>query len=723
MRYVGKPLKRIVEDVPLITGRATYVNDISLPSTLHAVFVRSQYAHAKFKVHCQGMCFSAQDFPVRVGLAEGEATYVGQPLAVVLAEDHYTARDLASAIEVEYDPLPAVVDPTKAIDDSSPKARSDLKSNVFREELVEAGDVGSAMKRARAVVEGELLNQRLIPSAMETRGAVAFYDGNRLTMWSSTQSAFFLKKALQEVAAKMGVRGVRAIQPAVGGAFGSKLLTYPEELALGALSIMTRRPIKWINTRAEDISSTNQGRDMRLRFKAGVDQQGRIVGIEGTLIFDAGAPIQEVNESAFGMATTAARMITGHYDISNVKMRVLGVNTNKTIIEAYRGAGRPEGSYFIERIINLAARKVGVDQYEIRQLNAVKEASMLRTPTGITHDSGKYAEALERAKPAYMELKARRDQLRSKGELAGVGVAFPAEIASFGPYETAKVKLTPGGRIQVVSGSGPHGQGDGTTFAMITAEAFQVDPSEVEVLWGDTDLIADGQYTAGSRTAAIGGAAVHEASIRLREKLAKVAAESMGVDLSHLEYSEGKFINRSNNDSMDLSRVFDRSLSMGVVPEETYSYVQKLYYSPYGVHVALVKVDLDTGEVRVLEYRAFDDVGTVINPLTTEGQVHGAVLQGVGQALYEAAVYGEDGTPMTVDFSSYHVPKATDFVRVNWTSLALAKSDNPIGAKGIGELGTIAATPAVINAVEDALNREIYVMPLNPETVLKLIKG
>nr|WP_269470929.1 molybdopterin cofactor-binding domain-containing protein [Sulfodiicoccus acidiphilus] len=515
------------------------------------------------------------------------------------------------------------------------------------------------------------------------------------------------------------VRSVRAVQPAVGGAFGSKLMTYPEELAVSALAVLTKRPVKWFNTRAEDMASTNQGRDMILKFRAGVDRQGRILGIEGTLYFDAGAPIAEVNESAFGMASTAARMITGHYDIGNVNVRVLGVNTNKTVIEAYRGAGRPEGSYFIERIVNLAARKVGVDQFEIRQLNSLKEANQYRTPTGMTHDSGRYWEALERAKPAYLELRRKRDEMRSRGETAGVGVAFPAEIASFGPYETAKVKLTSGGKVQVVSGSGPHGQGDGTAFAMIAADVFEVDPSQVEVLWGDTDLIADGQYTAGSRTVAIGGAAVYEASLRLKERLAKTAAEAMGVDVAQLEYSEGKFRRKGDGDSMDLSRLFDASLSMGVVPEESYSYVQKLYYSPYGVHLALVKVDRETGEVRVLDYRAFDDVGTVVNPLTTEGQVHGAVLQGVGQALYEAAIYGDDGSLLSTDFLSYHVPRPKDYVRVLWTSLGLAKSDNPLGAKGIGELGTIAATPAVVNAVEDALNRELLTMPLTPEVVVR----
>jgi len=721
MRYVGKPVKRVIEDLPIITGRSTYVNDITLNGTLHAYFVRSPYAHAKFQIRgCPKGCYPVRDL-YNPGWLKDEVTFAGEPVAVVLAEDEYKAVDLAEQVEVEYSPLDPVVDPWRATEPNSPKARSDLKSNVFKESEVNTGDVESALKGAYRVVEGELINQRVIPSAMEPRGAVAKFDGKRLTIWSSTQSAFFVRNVVREAVSKYGVREVRAIQPEVGGAFGSKIIVYPEEVMVAILSVITGRPVKWFNTRSEDMLTTNHGRDMRLRFKAGFDKQGKLLGIQGTLLFDAGAPFPEVNNDSFGMASTAAAMITGHYSLENIKIKVLGVNTNKTIIGAYRGAGRPEGSYFIERIMNLGARALGADQFQIREVNALKEANYLKTPTGITHDSGKYAEALRRAKPAYLELLRKRDEIRAKGRKAGVGVSFPAEIASFGPYETAKVKVTPDGEIQVISGSGPHGQGDGTAFAQIAADVFEVDIERVKVIWGDTDLIADGQLTAGSRTVTVGGSAVYEASMRLKNKLMGVAAEKMGVKAEELTYSEGKIVHEKTGKSMTLQEVAAESLNAGLLPEENYSYVMRLYTSPYGVHLALVEVDGETGFVKVLDYRAFDDVGNVINPLLAEGQVHGGVLQGIGQALYEEAVYSEDGHLLTGTFSDYALPTAVEAPVVSWISLTLSKSDTPLGSKGIGELGTIASTPAAINAVEDAINAQVTSMPAKPDYLVKLM--
>lgn len=442
---IGKALRRIIEDPPLITGRGRFVYDIDFRGALYAVFIRSQYAHAKIKsVRCpsNSLCYTAQNLPNIVGFAKDEAIYQGQPLAVVLAEDEYKARDLAEQVEVEYEPLSAVISVEEALRDVN-KAKSDLESNIVMQDEIEVGDIRETFQKAYKVVEGELVNQRVIPSAMEPRGAVAYFDGRRLTVWSSTQTPFDLKKGLSALLGNYGVYDIRVIQPFVGGAFGSKIINYPEEFIVAYLSVITGKPIKWFNTRSEDMQTTNHGRDMRFKFKAAFDSEGRLLGIEGTLIMDLGAPIPEINGDSFGMATTAARLLIGRYKVNALKVKVLGIATNKTFIGAYRGAGRPEATYFIERILNLGARELGIDQFEIRERNIMDDVNFYKLPTGIVYDSGKYREMLRIAKPYYHELLRRRNELRSKGKLAGVGIAIVSEIASFGPFSTAKVKVLP----------------------------------------------------------------------------------------------------------------------------------------------------------------------------------------------------------------------------------------------------------------------------------------
>ncbi|AOL16498.1 aldehyde oxidase [Sulfolobus sp. A20] len=720
---IGKALRRIIEDPPLITGRGRFVYDIDFRGALYAVFIRSQYAHAKIKsVRCpsNSLCYTAQNLPNIVGFAKDEAIYQGQPLAVVLAEDEYKARDLAEQVEVEYEPLSAVISVEEALRDVN-KAKSDLESNIVMQDEIEVGDIRETFQKAYKVVEGELVNQRVIPSAMEPRGAVAYFDGRRLTVWSSTQTPFDLKKGLSALLGNYGVYDIRVIQPFVGGAFGSKIINYPEEFIVAYLSVITGKPIKWFNTRSEDMQTTNHGRDMRFKFKAAFDSEGRLLGIEGTLIMDLGAPIPEINGDSFGMATTAARLLIGRYKVNALKVKVLGIATNKTFIGAYRGAGRPEATYFIERILNLGARELGIDQFEIRERNIMDDVNFYKLPTGIVYDSGKYREMLRIAKPYYHELLRRRNELRSKGKLAGVGIAIVSEIASFGPFSTAKVKVLPNGRIQVVTGTTPHGQGDATAFAQIASEIFEVDPSQVDVLWGDTDLIAEGDLTAGSRSVTVGGSAVFEASRRLKEKLLRIVSERMSVKPEEVIYENGKFIHKQSGKSVTLAEASSISTHMGVLPEEEYSYVMNLYTSPYGLHMALIEVDRETGFVKILDYKAFDDVGIVVNPLLAEGQVHGGALQGISQALYEETVYTPEGALITSNFSDYVIPTAVESIKVEWKSLALAKSDTPIGSKGIGELPTIASTPTILHAVEDAVNKNIYTMPIKPEIILKLL--
>lgn len=725
MRYIGKPVKRIIEDPPLITGKAQFVYDIQLPGILYAYFVRSQYPHAKIKsINCPEGCYTAKDLPFPVmGFAKDEIVYEGQPLAVVVAEDEYTARDLAEKVEVEYEPLPHILDPWKAMEENAPRARSDLPTNIGAKDTVIAGDVDSAFKRAYKIIKGELVNQRVIPSAMEPRGVTAYYDGRRVTIWSSTQVPYDIKKTLFKYLAPLGVYDVRVIQPFVGGAFGSKGFVYPEEVIVAYLSVLLRRPIKWFNTRIDDMRSTNHGRDMRFKFEAAFDREGHLLGIRGDIVIDLGGPIGELGsyEGGFGMAATAARLQTGRYKISNLKINAYGVFTNKTILSAYRGAGRPEATYFIERIITLGARALGIDQFEIRERNIIPEVHHYVTPTGMYYDSGKYAEILKIAKPHYQSLIDERNKMRSKGILAGVGVTISTEIAVFGPYSTAKVKVLPTGKIQVITGLTPHGQGDATALAQVAAEVFDIEVNNVDVLWGDTDLIAEGDYTAGSRSVTVGGAAVQTAAMRLKERLIQVVAEGLKVRPEEIEYKDGKFTVSKTGKSISLAEASSMALNMGILPEEGYSFPFKQYTSPYGVHMALVTVDPELGKVSILRYVAIDDVGVVVNPLLAEGQVHGGVLQGLGQALYEEAIYSSDGYLLTSNLSDYPVPTAVESIKVEWKNVELSKSETPLGSKGIGELPTISSTPTIVAAVEDAIDKDIYEMPLTPEKILKLL--
>ncbi|MEM0374614.1 MAG: xanthine dehydrogenase family protein molybdopterin-binding subunit [Sulfolobaceae archaeon] len=723
MKYIGKPIKRIIEDPVLIKGKGNYVNDISLPGMLYAVFIRSKYAHAKFKIsNCPSGCYTAKDFSVEIGLAKDEVTYFGEPIAVVVADDEYKARDLAEQVEVEYEPLEPVLDPERAMDKNSPKVRSDLQTNIFKESKIEYGDVESAFARAYKIISGTLVNQRVIPLAMEPRGAIAHFDGKRLTIWSSTQDAFSLKKEIEEViASHFSIGEVRVIQPFVGGAFGSKIIIYPEEFVIAYLAVMLNRPVKFFNTRTEDMISTNHGRDMKFKYKVAVDSYGRILGIDGVIIHDLGAPNPAINEDSFWMSDIAGRLIVSHYNIPNVRINVYGVNTNKTFIGAYRGAGRPEAAYFSERLMDIIARSLGIDRWQIRERNTLDRVYNYTTPTGIYIDSGEYKEFMNRVKSVYEELKQYRDELRKKGRLVGLGIAFPIEIASFGPYGTAKVRVNPNGKLVVITGGGPQGQGDATAFAQVTAEVFDISPENIEVLWGDTELISQGYLTAGSRTLTVGGSAVYDASVKLLEKLKRIASEKFGVSLDEVEYREGKFINRRNGDTMDLGKVAREALRMGIMPEESSVYVMKDYTTPYGIHLALVEVDRETGFVKILEYKAFDDVGVVVNPLLAEGQVHGGIAQGIGQALLEEAVYDENGILVNSNLADYAILTSYEMPKVSWTPISLARSATPLGSKGIGELPTIISTPTIVSAIEDAIGEVINLMPVKPELILKLL--
>ncbi|MDT7860936.1 MAG: glyceraldehyde dehydrogenase subunit alpha [Saccharolobus sp.] len=709
--YIGQSIKRL-EDPKFLTGSATYVDDIEIPGTLFVAFLRSTKPHAKIRIKKNRYnVFTGEDinpgkdFPIPTE----EVTYVGQPIAAIIARDRYEAYDMLESIEVEYEELPYTLDPEVALKNEI-KVYTKKDSNIYEYKNWESGNVKEALERADKVIEGELYNQRVIANPLETRGFLAYFDGNRLNVWSSTQSAHYLRRNLVNF---LGIDNIRVIQPDVGGAFGSKIITHPEEYAVAKLALKLRRPLKWIPTRSEEIQSAGHGRDKKLKFKVGVKNDGIILGIEGTLIADLGAPYPDANEDEIGNVHSTARMLPGVYKILNIKIEHYAVNTNKAPTQSYRGAGRPEATYFIERIINIISQELGIDEFEIREKNLVKELPY-KNAFGITYDSGDYVGLLNKAKEFYQKLRT------EAGPNECVGSSMYVEISGFGPWETARIFAKNDGKIVIITGSGPHGQGDGTAFAQIVADVLEIPIENIDVRWGDTDIIEDGIGTWGSRTVTVGGSAMFKAAEELKKRFIEVGAKLLNADVEEVEYKNGSVINKKNGNSVNFKEIIDKAYSLGYSLDVTYVYnVSKPgYTSPYGVHLALVSVDKESGVIRVRKYIAIDDVGRVINPLLAEGQVIGGVVQGLAQALYEGAIFNNEGYLLNSNLTDYGFPTAVEVPKVEWYYIQKGFSSHPTKSKGIGEAGTIASTPAVVNAVEKCIGRRIRSMPVRPEEVL-----
>ncbi|WP_338599346.1 glyceraldehyde dehydrogenase subunit alpha [Sulfolobus tengchongensis] len=709
--YVGKPVKRL-EDPKFLTGSSTYVDDIELPGTLFVAFLRSTKPHAKVRVRKSGHnIFTGEDinpgsdFPIPVE----EVTYVGQPIAAVVARDRYEAYDLLESIEVEYEDLPYVIDPQLALKNDV-KVYTKKESNIYEYKKWEAGNIEQSFKEADVIVEGELYNQRVIANPLETRGTLAYFDGNRLNVWSSTQSAHYLRRNLMNF---LGINNIRVIQPDVGGAFGSKIIAHPEEYAVAKLALKIRRPLKWIPTRSEEIQTAGHGRDKRLKFKVGLKKDGTILGIDGTLIADLGAPYPDANDDEIGNVHSTVRMMLGPYKIQNIRIDEYAVNTNKSPTQSYRGAGRPEATYFIERIINIVSMELGKDEFEIREKNLIKELPY-KNALGITYDSGDYLTLLNKAREYYEKLKAETQPNEC------VGSSMYVEITGFGPWETARIFAKSDGKIVIITGSGPHGQGDGTAFAQIVADILELPIEDIEVRWGDTDIISDGIGTWGSRTVTIGGSAMYKAAEELRKRLTEIGAKMLNADLEEVEYKNGSVIHKKNGKSVTVKEIIQNAYSLGYSLDITSVYnVNKPGYTvPYGVHLALVSIDRETGSIKVKKYIAIDDVGRVINPLLAEGQIIGGAIQGIAQAIYEGAIYSKEGYLLNSNLTDYGFPTAVEAPKVEWHYIEKGFSSHPIGSKGIGEAGTIASTPAVINAVEKCIGRRIPNMPVKPEEAI-----
>jgi aerobic carbon-monoxide dehydrogenase large subunit len=792
-KFVGKSVKR-TEDPRLIQGLAHYVDDIKLPDTLHAAFVRSIHAHARIKSvdtnaaqKLPGVVavYTGKDIAQKIGpvpcgaaipemkvpdhrvLATNKVYWVGHPIAMIVAESKYIARDAADLIEVDYDELPAVLDEEKAADPKSPVIHEKFGSNIAYKLTAGEGDIEAALKSADKVVKQKILHRRLAPIAMEPRGVLArYYPGEQeLTLYTSTQIPHLCRT---QVSLMLGIpeNKLRLIAPEVGGGFGSKLNVYAEEAMLGYASMQTGRPVKWIEGRRENIQATIHGRGQTGYIEIGCKKDGTITGFRYNVFADMGSYYQLLTPA---IPTLTGLMLSGCYKIPAIQMNVTATFTNKMSTDAYRGAGRPEATYVIERAMDLVAAELGMDPVEIRRKNfpAPFDNNSFKTATGLFYDSGNYQAALNKALKMVDYTKLRDDQkkARNEGRLIGIGVSTYVEICAMGPspalpaggWESATVRVEPTGKVTILTGSSPHGQGQETSFAQIAADQLGVDVNDVTVIHGDTAIVQYGIGTFGSRATAVGGTAVYLALQKLKDKASKLAAHLM--ECENVSFADGKFCPASakakgasvpepvvpvgqapgallpepqpSGKGVTIQEVaLAAHLAKNIPPDmepglsATTFFEPKNFTFPFGTHIAVVEIDPETGQVHFQRYIAVDDCGKQINPLLVHGQVHGGIVQSLGQALYEEVVYDDQGQLASGTLMDYAVPRAAHVPWFELDSTETPSPVNPMGVKGVGEAGSIGATPAIVAAVVDALApygiRHLD-MPIKPENVWRVI--
>lgn len=762
MAHVGTPLRRR-EDRRLLTGASRFLDDIRLPGMVHAAIVRSPHAHARIVRVEPGAArampgvvavLTAEDLPSPVPripappmfpgvaatthplLADGIVRYVGQPVAVVVAGSRYTAEDAAEAVVVEYEPLPAVVDVDAALAPDAPVLHASLGSNVVFTREVRAGEPAAAFSAAAAVVEATFEQPRLAAIPMECRGVVALYDpaSARFEITLSTQSPHGARETLAEILG-VGEEQVRVITPDVGGGFGVKGVDYPEEALAAHLARSLGRPVAWAEDRLENLKTTIHGRGQRARMRAAAAADGTITAVEGEILADLGGYCYSVTAIIPTLTTLVG---LGAYRIRNVRLRMRGVATTKTPSGPYRGAGRPEGAYYIERLIDLVAARLGLDPADVRRRNFI-QTFPYKGATGLVYDSGNYPGLLDRALHVAEYGRWRREQARRRlqfhggrphvgrrqgGLPLGIGLSTWIETAGGGEtWETAIVRVEPSGRVTAVTGSSPHGQGLATALSQILADALGLAPDDVTVLHGDTDAIPEGVGTFASRSLSLGGSAMVEAAAEVRKRIVAAAARLLEAAPRDIVLANG----RAGVRGVPKRALTFREIAAGAGEslEASARFESERVMTPSGAHVAVVEVDPDTGRINVLAYVAVNDCGRVVNPLLVEGQVHGSLAQGFAQALLEHVVYGDDGQPLTGSLMDYAAPTAADLAGVVSEMQETPSPLNPLGAKGIGESGTIGAPPALVNAVHDALRPlgvQAIDMPMTPDRVWRAIR-
>ena len=768
-KYIGRALKR-VEDPRLVKGLGTYTDDLRLPGMLHAAILRSPHAHAKIakidteaaarvpgvvavltgadvNEHC-GVVPCASSIPdlkapKHTVLAGDRVYFVGHPVAVAIADDPYAARDAADAIEVDYEPLPAVVDPEAAIKSGAALTHPDLGTNIAYTHAVSGGgDIEEAFRKADRVITHRLYHQRLTPMPIEPRAVVASYnagDGS-LTLYTSTQVPHLIRTLLPGM---IGVseNKLRVVAPDVGGGFGAKLNVYAEEALCAHLAMGLGAPVKWIESRRDNASATIHGRDQIGEYQAAVKNDGTILGLKAHTIADLGAYLQLLTPA---IPTLTGLVLTGCYKIPAVKFDVVGVYTNKMATDAYRGAGRPEATYLIERLMDVVARELKIDRLELRMKHfPAPDEFPFATSCGLTYDSGNYQGSLTKAKDLanWDALVADRAAARSAGKLSGIGVSTYVEICAMGPskampaggWEWGCVRVEMSGKVTVITGVSPHGQGQETTFAQIAADRLGVPIEDVVVLHGDTSIAHYGRDTYGSRGTAVGGTAIVMCIDKVIAKAKQLAAHLLETTADKVTFQDGVFAAPGATKreikwaEMAGEAYIAKNLPAGLEPGlEASSFFEPGNFTfPFGAHIAAVEIDRDTGQVAIKKYIAVDDCGPQINPLLVEGQVQGGIAQAIGQALFEQTIYDERGQLLTGEFMDYPMPRASDIPEFTLGSTVTPSPVNPLGVKGVGEAGTIGATPAIANAVLDALEPLGIVhldLPLTPERVWKAIK-
>ncbi|WP_248579744.1 xanthine dehydrogenase family protein molybdopterin-binding subunit [Nocardioides sp. InS609-2] len=775
--------RRRKEDQRLITGRTRWTDNITLPGMLHMAMVRSPFAHATITSigveaaqasenvvavltgadlgEGQGVCINAwaittdQVTPAHVPMPSERVTFAGEIVAVVVARSAAAARDAAELVDVEYDELPAALDLKKAANDEV-LAHPDLGTNKSAfwkfdsEEAGTGGNVDAAIEKARGdgiVIEREYRQQRLIPAFMEPRSTVVDPTGEQITMWSATQIPHILRFAL---AATTGVpeSKIRVIAPDVGGAFGGKLQQTPEEMITFAVARRLGKPVKYTETRSESLMAAHHGRDQWQKLTLSAEKDGTVTGLKVELLADLGSYVSLVGG---GVPVLGAFMFNAIYKFPAYQFNCQTVLTNKTWTDAYRGAGRPEATYAIERLMDELAAEVGVDPFVVREKNWItKEEFPFTTIAGLEYDSGNYEAATEKAKAnfGYDELRAEQKQRRDAGDRIqlGIGISTFTEMCGLAPsrvlgslnygaggWEHASVRMLATGKVEVVTGASAHGQGHETAFSQIVADRLGVAFEDVEVLHGDTQISHKGLDTYGSRSLVVGGEALVQAADKVIEKAKVIAAHLLEASVDDIEFDAGRFGVRGTDQGLAMAEIAmatfaAHNLPDGVEPsldsDATYDPVNFNY--PHGTHLCAMEVDTETGGVLMRKYTCVDDVGVVINPMIVEGQVHGGLVQGIAQALWEEAVYDDSGTLVSGSFVDYLLPTSADTISFDVSHNSTASTTNTLGTKGVGEAGTIASTPAVVNAVVDAI-RHLGIndiqMPCTPERVWRAINA
>ncbi len=765
------------EDPKLVTGHGSYVDDLRQVGMVYMSLVRSAQAHALVKSiditeasKAPGVVaiYTARDFktvlsgglpvtesliadkkyvPNQFPIAETEVVYFGEPVAVVLAEERYQAADAAELVQVDYESLPVVVDFEKAMQKGSAKAHSDGPDNIAWDVNFPGGDIEAAFKEADVVVKERIVQQRVFPMSMEPRVVIADYApfGNQLTLWTSTQVPHFIRIFLC-FGLGMPESQIRVISPDVGGGFGSKLRPYPEEYLAAAASKLSGRPVKWVEGRTENLQATTHGRGHIFDIEVAAKRDGTLLGLKVTNLSDNGAYI-----GVFGalQSSLALLLSPGCYKWKAVHGRTVGILSNKMSTDPYRGAGRPEAAHLVERAVDLVAHELKLDPADVRLKNFPGEKEFPFTSAlGMVYDSGNYAKTLDKAKQlvGYDQLRRRQADLRKQGRYLGIGLSTYVEICGVGPsaatahvsgnlslVESSVVRVHPTGSVTVAVGTHSHGQGHDTTFAQIVADTLGVPYESIEIHHGDTADTPFGYGTYGSRSLPVGGISIYRSCQKVVEKAKKIAAHMLEAAEDDVVFDQGRFHVKGSPERAKTMGEVAFAAHLPGLPEGMEAGLEAVTYFdppnftwPFGAHICVVEVDLETGEVDIQKYIAVDDCGNVINPMIVDGQIHGGVAQGIGQALFEEVVHDPDtGQLRTGTLLDYNIPGIGEIPELQLDRTVTPSPTNDLGVKGVGEAGTIAASAAVINAICDALSPlgiKHVDMPASPDRLWKMIK-